>query len=84
VGEAFAMLELGGRKLESIDETLVPKKASLDTLPKALSTWIDEALFEAETDEDQPLPAKQVTQVREVVARAVNALWRSRDGSEER
>lgn len=75
VGEVFAMLELGGKKVASVDETMVPKKASLEALPKALVEWIDESLFEATSDEAQPLPEKQAEQVRAVVARAAVALW---------
>ncbi|MFZ5439407.1 MAG: hypothetical protein ACOZQL_05325 [Myxococcota bacterium] len=75
VGEVFAMLELGGRKVASVDETMVPKKASLDALPKALVEWIDETLFEATSDEAAPLPEKDAEQVRTVVARAAMALW---------
>lgn len=76
VGEAFAMLELGGRKLASIDESMIPKKATLDEVPKALSEWIDEQLYEAETDDEHPLPRGEAEKVRGVVARAVSALWK--------
>lgn len=77
VGEVFAMLELGGVKVESLDESMLPKKGSLEALPKALSEWIDESLFEASSDEDEPMPEAQVKKVREVVARAVQAMWKS-------
>jgi hypothetical protein len=77
VGEVFAMLELGGVTVESVDETTVPKKASLDVLPKPLVEWMDEALFEATSDEAQPMPEAEAKQVREVVARAVAAMWKS-------
>jgi hypothetical protein len=75
VGEVFAMLELGGKKVASVDETMVPEKASLEALPKALVEWIDESLFEATSDEAQPLPEAQAEQVRAIVARAAVALW---------
>lgn len=77
VGEVFAMLELGGVKVDSLDETMLPKKGSLDALPKALSEWIDESLFEASSDEQEPMPEAQVNKVREVVARAAQAMWKS-------
>lgn len=77
VGEVFAMLELGGRKVESIEEPMIPAKATLEALPKALSEWIEESLFEATTDEAQPLPEKQGERVRDVVARASVAMWKS-------
>ncbi len=77
VGEVFAMLELGGAKVKSIDESMVPKKASLDGLPKALVEWMDDSLFEATSDEAQPLPEKEAEQVKDVVARAAVAMWKS-------
>jgi hypothetical protein len=77
VGEVFAMLELGGVKVDSLDESLLPKQGSLDALPKALSEWIDESLFEASSDEQEPMPEAQVNKVREVVARAAQAMWKS-------
>jgi hypothetical protein len=75
VGEVFAMLELGGRKVESLDESKVPKRASLDALPAALAGWIEEQLFQAGSDEEAPLPEAQADRVRSVVARAANALF---------
>jgi hypothetical protein len=77
VGEVFAMLELGGVKVDSLDESMLPKQGSLDALPKALSEWIDESLFEASSDEQEPMPEAQVNKVREVVARAAQAMWKS-------
>jgi hypothetical protein len=77
VGEVFAMLELGGGKVDSLDESMLPKQGSLDALPKALSEWIDESLFEASSDEQEPMPEAQVNKVREVVARAAQAMWKS-------
>lgn len=77
MGEVFAMLELGGVKVDSLDESMLPKQGSLDALPKALSEWIDESLFEASSDEQEPMPEAQVNKVREVVARAAQAMWKS-------
>jgi hypothetical protein len=77
VGEVFAMLELGGREVETIYEEALPKTASLETLPKALSEWIEESLFEATSDETHPLAEKEADQVRDVVARAVVTMWKS-------
>ena len=74
VGEVFAML--GGRKVEKIDERTLPKTATLDALPKALSEWIDESLFEATSDEVNPLPEAQAEQVRDLVARVAIAMWK--------
>ncbi len=77
VGEVFAMLELGGREVQTIEDELIPAEATLEALPKALSDWIEESLFEATSDEAQPLPEKQGERVREVVARASVAMWKS-------
>lgn len=77
VCEVFAMLELGGRKVETVHEEDLPQKASLDALPRALTEWIEETLFEATSDEAEPLPEAEAAKVREVVARAVGALWKS-------
>jgi hypothetical protein len=77
VGEVFAMLELGGREVDTIHEEALPKKASLEPLPKALSEWIEESLFEATSDEAHPLPEKEAEHVLDVVARAAVAMWKS-------
>ncbi len=75
VGEVFAMLELGGREVESVDESMLPKKASLEKLPKALVEWMEESVFEASSDEDKPLAEPEADRVRDVVARAAMAMW---------
>ena len=77
VGEAFAMLELGGREVKTIYDEAIPQKADLEALPKALAEWIEESLFEAGSDETQPLSEKEVELVRDVVARAALAMWKS-------
>ena len=76
-GEVFAMLELGGREVATIHEDKIPATATLEALPKALGEWIEESLFEAGSDEAQPLPGKEVALVRDVVARAAVAMWKS-------
>jgi hypothetical protein len=77
VGEVFAMLELGGRTIETVYEEMVPAKATLEAVPKALSEWIEESLFEATSDEAEPLPEAQADKVRDVVARAAVAMWKA-------
>lgn len=74
LGEVFAMLELGGVKVPSLDETMLPKKANLEKLPKALVEWMDDAIFEATSDEATPLPEAQGEKVRDLVARAAAAM----------
>lgn len=76
-GEVFAMLELGGREVATIHEEMIPATASLEGLPKALGEWIEESLFEAGSDDAQPLHEKEVALVRDVVARAAVAMWKS-------
>ncbi|MFO0597913.1 MAG: hypothetical protein U0228_21605 [Myxococcaceae bacterium] len=74
VGEVFAMLELGGKKTPTVHGEDVPKKAKLETLPAALTSWLEEAVFEAQSDDEQPLPEAEAAKVREIVARASTAL----------
>lgn len=74
VGEVFAMLELGGREVKTLHEEDLPKTASLEALPRALSEWIEDSVFEATSDEAEPLPEPQAVQVRDVVARAAVAM----------
>lgn len=77
VGEVFAMFELGGRTIETVYDEMVPATATLEALPKALSEWIEESLFEATSDETEPLPEAEATKVRDVVARAAVAMWKA-------
>lgn len=76
IGEVFAMLELGGREVKTLHEEDLPKTASLEALPRALSEWIEDSVFEATSDEAEPLPEAQAAQVRDVVARAAAAMLR--------
>lgn len=77
VGEVFAMLELGGRVVKTLFAENLPARASLEALPQPLSEWIEERLFEASSDEAHPLPENEAMRVREVVARAATAMWKS-------
>lgn len=44
-------------------------------LPPALVAYAEEALFEAEQDEEAPVPAEELPRVRELVMRGLAALW---------
>ncbi|MEW6430211.1 MAG: hypothetical protein AB1730_01775 [Myxococcota bacterium] len=76
--EVFAMLELGGAKVPAVDVTKLPKKAAADAVPAALATWLEEGVFEAESDEARPLDAAEAKQLRALLGRAVAAMWSGR------
>ncbi len=75
--ELFAMLELGWTPGLS---ALRPAEleAQPGELPAALLEYVDEALFEAEQDEEAPLPSTETARVRELVTQGLGALWRAR------
>ncbi|GMU60387.1 MAG: hypothetical protein AMXMBFR34_21500 [Myxococcaceae bacterium] len=78
--EVFAMLELGGAKVPAVDVARLPKKAGEQALPAALAGWLEEGVFEAETDEERPLDAAEAKRLRALVTRAAQALWAGRKG----
>lgn len=47
-------------------------------VPEAFSSYVEEAIFEAEHDEEAPLPADEAKRVRDTVGRCLSALWRAR------
>lgn len=73
LGEAFAMLELGGKKVASLDESMLPTKPR--AVPGDLSAWLEETLVDESTKEEDPLPEAEAVKVRELVTRAVTAMW---------
>ncbi|PZR04609.1 MAG: hypothetical protein DI536_34000 [Archangium gephyra] len=75
LGEAFAMLELAGKKVASLDESMIPEKAKLESLPGELSAWLEEALVDESTREDEPMEENEALKVRDLVTRAVSAMW---------
>jgi hypothetical protein len=76
--ELFSMIELGwptGTRSAS------PELFSLtgtDLTPPALQAYADEALFEAEQDEEAPLPAGEIERVRNAVTVGLRSLWGAR------
>jgi hypothetical protein len=74
--EVFAMLELGGAKVPALDVGALPEAPG--AVPEALSTWLEEGVFEAESDEDAPLSAADAKRLRALLGRAVGAMWAAR------
>jgi hypothetical protein len=78
--ELHAMLELGwphGIRSVSLAEL---KGGGEAKVPPALQAYADEALFEAEQDEEAPLKPPEAAKVRDVVQRGLWALWNARKG----
>lgn len=81
--ELHAMLELGWPPgVASVDPAEVEgtKGTQAPPVPAALQAYADEALFEAEQDEEHPLPPEELARVRPLVQRGLAALWRARKG----
>jgi hypothetical protein len=81
--ELHAMMELGWPQgLSSVDPAVLEKPGTeVPPVPQALSAYADEALFEAEQDEEQPLSTEELGRVRTLVRSGLAALWRARKGS---
>lgn len=81
--ELYAMLELGwpaGVASVAPEEVEGDSGAVASPVPVALQSYADEALFEAEQDEEHPLPPEELARVRPLVQRGLAALWRARKG----
>jgi hypothetical protein len=79
--ELHSMIELGWPPgVASVHEkALAQVPGSGDAAaPEALSAYVEEAIFEAEHDEEAPLPADEAKRVRDTVGRCLSALWRAR------
>jgi hypothetical protein len=77
--EVFAMLELGtprGTRAVRLEE-LTGKTVRQDA-PPSLTAYVDEALYEAQHDEEQPLSPEEAAGVRERVMEGLVALWNAR------
>ena len=75
LSDVYAMLELGGMHMGVVKTSTIPKSVNDESLPPALSAWVDEGVFEAEEDEAAPLPAAEGKKVRELTLRGSAALW---------
>jgi hypothetical protein len=77
--ELHAMLELGcGAAPVRVDPAALKESPGDGGGPDALLAYADEALFEAEQDEEAPLPAGERTLVRNWSRKLVAALWAAR------
>ncbi|WP_257457393.1 hypothetical protein [Archangium lipolyticum] len=80
--ELHAMLELGWPQgLASVAARAMEEPGTeTPPVPAALTAYADEALFEAEQDEEHPLTPEELTKVRTLVKRGTVALWSARKG----
>lgn len=80
--ELHAMLELGWPQgVASVTpEVLEEQGTQTPGVPAALAAYVDEALFEAEQDEEHPLSPEELARVRALVQRGMGALWGARKG----
>jgi len=78
LGEWFAVLELGGRKVASLDESMLPAKAKLDELPPDVTAWLTETLSDESSADENPLVEAEIGRVRDAVARAAVAMWKTK------
>lgn len=80
--ELHAMLELGWPQgLSSVaPKAMEDPGTEASPVPTALAAYADEALFEAEQDEEHPLTPEELAKVRTLVKRGTAALWSARKG----
>jgi hypothetical protein len=77
--ELHAMLELGcGAAPARVNPAALEASPGDGGGPAALLAYADEALFEAEQDEEAPVPAGETAVVREWSRKLVAALWAAR------
>ena len=77
--ELHAMLELGcGTAPARVDPAALMGSPGGDGGPSALVSYADEALFEAEQDEEAPVPPGERAALQEWVRKLVAALWAAR------
>ena len=77
--ELHSMLELGsGAAPARVDPAALAKGPGESRAPAALLAYVDEALFEAEQDEEAPVPARERAAVREGGKVLAAALWAAR------
>ncbi|MBF5046459.1 hypothetical protein FGE12_28860 [Aggregicoccus sp. 17bor-14] len=79
--ELFAMLELGWPAgVATVPPGALATAPTPDAppVPAALATYAEDALFEAEHDEEHPLVPEELAPVRNLVTRGLAALWQAR------
>lgn len=83
VFELFSMIELGWppgtRPIARSSLERGGKRAQ--QVPAALREYVDEALFEAEQDEQEPLSREESAKVRAAAMECLSALWAARRGA---
>ena len=75
--ELFSMLELGSPKGIGVAEAPVNKDEQV-LVPPALAAYAEEAVFEAEHDEEEPLPQEEARRLHSIMGLALGALWKAR------
>ena len=73
--ELFAMLELGCPKGVGLCDA--PTDA-VTSVPPALAAYAEEAVFEAEHDDEEPLPQEEARRLQSLMGQALGALWTAR------
>jgi len=77
--ELHAMLELGsGAAPARVNPAALEKSPGGAGVPAAFLAYADEALFEAEQDEEAPVPAEERSTVRTLSSKLAAALWAAR------
>ena len=79
LSELSGMIELGAQA--PLSAAALPEEAQPE-VPEALWAYAEEAIFEAEQDEESPLPKAEAETVRLLARRALAALWRARGAGE--
>ena len=71
------MLELGCPDgVGNCDAPVVKDEAA--SVPPALAAYAEEAVFEAEQDDDEPLPQDEARRLHSLMGQALLALWKAR------
>lgn len=76
--ELFAMLELGSPNGIGIVAPPVNQDEVGGGVPSALAAYAEEVVFEAEHDEEEPLPGEEAKRLHSLMGRALTALWKAR------
>jgi hypothetical protein len=77
--ELCTMVELGGGgPLRGVSAKELKAGAEGAVVPAALESYAEEALSEAELDEEEPLSPDEAKRVRELVKTALGAIWNAR------
>jgi hypothetical protein len=77
--ELFSMIEVGHPPgTQQSSEGVLRGQAPAEKAPSSLRAYAEEAVFEAEQDEQTPLSPADAGQVRAVVERGLSALWSAR------